>query len=50
MQREIPDRVLELWRQYQTELAKHDITDHAIDARGRDLASDEDGARRPHVA
>ena len=27
---EISDRVLELWREYQTELAKHGITDHAM--------------------
>ncbi|MGC2341783.1 MAG: hypothetical protein WA453_09425, partial [Methyloceanibacter sp.] len=27
---EIPDRVLELWRECQTELAKHGITDHAM--------------------
>ena len=27
---EISDRVLELWREYQTELAKHDVTDHAM--------------------
>ena len=31
MQREISDRVLELWREFQTTLAKHGVSDHAMD-------------------
>jgi hypothetical protein len=43
---DVPDRVLELWREYQTALAEHGITN----ARAGDLASDEAGAWRRHVA
>ena len=48
-QQEMPDRVIKLWQEYQTELQRG-ITDYAKRAQPGDLASDEAGPWRRHAA